>query len=295
MDGLELESLRCFEVAARELNFRAAAQRVSLSPAAFGQRIARLERALGAPLFARTTRRVTLTPAGLRALPNARVLLAGAEELRRVVRADGEAVPYELTLATRFELGISWLTPALSLLERRRPERTLHLEFGNSADLVRRTLAGDVDCVVTSQRMIPAGLRYGQLHEERYVFVQAPEEEPLTTAGDAAARTLLDIGPELPLFRYFLDTRPAREAWSFGKVEYLGTIGAILHRVREGAGVAVLPLYFVTGALEAGELIALFADHEPQRDAFRLLWRAEHPRERELEQLCDELRELPLR
>ena len=42
----DLESLRCFEEAARQLNFRAAAKAVGLTPAALGQRIRRLEEQL---------------------------------------------------------------------------------------------------------------------------------------------------------------------------------------------------------------------------------------------------------
>jgi DNA-binding transcriptional LysR family regulator len=50
-----LDSLQCFERAARLLNFRKAARAVGLTPAAFGQRIQKLEDQLGAKLFARTT------------------------------------------------------------------------------------------------------------------------------------------------------------------------------------------------------------------------------------------------
>jgi hypothetical protein len=60
---LDLESLRCFVHAAAELSFRVAAKACALSPAAFGDRIRRLEEDLGAPLFERTTRKVTLTAA----------------------------------------------------------------------------------------------------------------------------------------------------------------------------------------------------------------------------------------
>jgi hypothetical protein len=41
---MDIDSLRCFEAAATTLNFRAAAGRVHLSPAAFSDRLQRLER-----------------------------------------------------------------------------------------------------------------------------------------------------------------------------------------------------------------------------------------------------------
>ena len=48
---IDLTSLACFTTAARTLNFRAAAARMALSPAAFSERLARLEGELGVTLF----------------------------------------------------------------------------------------------------------------------------------------------------------------------------------------------------------------------------------------------------
>ena len=51
----DLDSLRCFITAAEQRHFRSAARAVGLSPAAFSDRIKRLELGLGASLFSRTT------------------------------------------------------------------------------------------------------------------------------------------------------------------------------------------------------------------------------------------------
>src|SRR6266478_6023414 len=170
---MDLESLRCFEAAATHLTFRVAAKAVALSPAAFGERIKRLEDQLATPLFARTTRRVALTPAGERLLPHARRLLDDAERCAEIVRADAAPAPYQLTVGTRYELGLSWLTPALRSLRARQPERTINLAFGDSADLLARVRNGLLDCAVTSTRLALAGLAYATLHDEDYVFVGA--------------------------------------------------------------------------------------------------------------------------
>ena len=83
---MDLDSLRCFDAAATTLNFRAGAGRVHLSPAAFTDRIQRLEDDLEVELFVRTTRRVALSEFGQRLLPIAREVLAGAERLRAASR-----------------------------------------------------------------------------------------------------------------------------------------------------------------------------------------------------------------
>ena len=79
---LDTRLLRAFVAVAEELNFTRAAERLFLAQQALSSQIAQLETRLDAKLFARTTRRVTLTAAGERLLPHARAVLdAGIAEL----------------------------------------------------------------------------------------------------------------------------------------------------------------------------------------------------------------------
>jgi LysR family glycine cleavage system transcriptional activator len=291
----DLDSLRCFEAAAVSLNFRRAARVVALSPAAFSDRIRQLEDQVGAPLFKRSTRQVALTVAGEALLPQARKVIAEAQ--RCLDRAGDAAPPFELTIGTRFELGLSWLTTALASMERERPDRILHLRFGDSDDLLGQIRSGSLDCAVSSVRLGTPGLRYELLHQEEYRLVARPAllaRAPLRTVADAPAHTLLDCLPDLPLFRYFLDGRPAGEPWSFGSVRYLGTIAAVKYRVLEGAGVAVLPAYYAAPELKSRLLREPLPRAKLLDDHFRLIWRQGHPREPELRQLAADLRKRPL-
>ena len=291
----DLDSLRCFEAAASRLNFRAASAQVFLSPAAFSDRIKRLEEQVGAPLFVRTTRHVALTAQGQALWPRARVALEAA---RACLNAEApEESPYELVLSTRFELGLSWLVPALEQLERARPHRTVHLSFADSPGMMAALRRGSIDCAVSSVRLVEANLRYALLHEESYVLVGSPrllKTSSLKHPAEAAQHRLLDISADLPLFRYFLDARPKDERWTFQRVHYLGTIGAVRALALTGRGVAVLPRYFVREDLARGRLTVLFKAQQLQTDFFRLIWRADHPRHAQLEQLGAELQRLPI-
>jgi DNA-binding transcriptional LysR family regulator len=185
----------------------------------------------------------------------------------------------------------------LTPLRTARPERTLHLRFGDSADLLAALRRGDVDACVTSVRISMGSLQYSPLHEEGYTFVAAvtlANERPLHGPGDAAHHTLLDAHPDLPLFRYLLDALPGAALWRFARTELLGTIAAIRHRVLEGAGVAVLPRYFVADDVAAGRLVELMPHVGLARDTFRLLWRDDHPLRVELLALAEELRGRPV-
>ncbi|MEM9693605.1 MAG: LysR family transcriptional regulator [Myxococcota bacterium] len=297
MTAPDVESLRCFVEAARSGTFRAAAKKVALSPAAFGDRIRRLEEELDCRLFERTTRRIALTPAGERLAPHAWQCLQQMERCGEIARRSRGRERFALRLGTRFELGMSWLTPALGPLEEENPERALHLVFGDTKALLLALRRGDADCIVTSARITEGGLRYARLHEERYVFAGAPSllnKNPLRRPQDAAKHRLLDIDAGLPLFRYLLDSRPGTEVWAFAHRQFLGTIGPIRERVRDGSGVAVLPRYFVAEDLKRKRLRRILARHRLPSDWFRLIWREDHPRQEAMEDLASSLLAMPL-
>ncbi|CAM5424823.1 HTH-type transcriptional regulator HdfR [Streptomyces fumanus] len=69
---LDPRLLRAFVTVAEELHFTRAASRLYVAQQALSRDVRRLERALGAELFLRTTRQVTLTADGEKLLPSTR-------------------------------------------------------------------------------------------------------------------------------------------------------------------------------------------------------------------------------
>jgi LysR family glycine cleavage system transcriptional activator len=292
-----LESLRCFVEAARLLNFRKAARTVALTPAAFGARIRQLEEQLGAPLFQRTTRVVTLTERGLSLLPYARACLQAAEECVRAARGEMGLPPMEIVLGTRHELGLSWVLPQLGPLARKLPHVTLHLYFGSGPDLLLRVRTAEVDCAVTSTRFSDPKLDAISVHREQYVFCGAASllaRAPFTRPEHARRHTLLDASADLPLFSYFRDAQKGT-AYEFARIVRLGTIGAIRQRALEGAGVAVLPEYLVREDLRKKRFRRILPRVTPLDDYFRLVFRIEDPRRSLFESLAKHMSEAPLR
>ncbi len=293
-----LDNLRCFLAAARLLRFAKAAKSVALTPAAFGQRIKQLEDQLGVPLFARTTRTVRLTEAGLALLPHAERCLAIADEGVRAARGESGPAPLELTLGTRHELGLSWILPQLGPLSAQLPWVRIHLYFGSADDLHRKVSALEIDAAVTSSPYTDRALDAVRLHREDYVLVGAASllaRAPLSRTEHAAGHVLVDISPELPLFRYWREAPGASDRLRFGGHAYLGTIAAIHDRVRGEGGVAVLPEYLVRKDLAHGKLRRLFPKVALRHDHFRLVFRADAPRRALLETLAGALAKAPLR
>lgn len=90
---LDPRLLRAFVAVAEELHFTRAAGRLYVAQQALSRDVRRLERELGAELFVRTTRHVTLTADGERLLPYARRVLAAQDELLTAFVSCGQARP----------------------------------------------------------------------------------------------------------------------------------------------------------------------------------------------------------
>jgi len=234
-----------------------------------------------------------LSEAGQRLLPHARQVLEQADRCATIVQAPEQRTPFELTVGTRYELGLSWLLPALPRLEALSPERTVHLYTSDATALMRALDHHEVDAVLSSTRLTGARLRYATLHPEEYVFCAAPGVR-CTGPEDAPGLVLCDTSPALPLFRYLLDSLGQAAPWRFRRHQYLGGIGGIRAYLRTQGGVGVLPRYFIERDLEAGDLVPLLPQVALRADAFRLVWRRGDPRESRLLALADALRDIPL-
>jgi DNA-binding transcriptional LysR family regulator len=284
-----VESLECFTSAARLLSFRAAARAVALSPAAFGQRIRALEEELEVRLF--------LTEAGLALLPYAERAVEAVAAVTHAARGDTRELPMELTLGTRHELGLSWVTPMLPRLTREHPGLLAHLYFGSGQDLILRVRSLAIDCAVTSTRLTDPKLDSIRLHEEKYVLVGRPQllrRLPLREPSDARRHTLIDTTEELPLFRYWRDAPGGVDSIAFGTVRRMGTIAAIREFVVRGEGVAVLPEYYVRKDLARRRLQLVLEEVVPLSDHFRLVFRTDDPRRSYFTSLAETMRSVPL-
>ncbi|WP_405784223.1 LysR family transcriptional regulator [Streptomyces sp. NBC_00859] len=81
LPDIEPRLLRAFVAVAEDLHFTRAAARLYVAQQALSRDVRRVERELGAHLFERTTRQVSLTADGARLLPYARRVLAAYDEL----------------------------------------------------------------------------------------------------------------------------------------------------------------------------------------------------------------------
>jgi LysR family transcriptional regulator, glycine cleavage system transcriptional activator len=111
--------LRAFEAVARHLNFRAAAEELSLTQSAISRQIQSLEEEVGGLLFHRHTRAVELTQAGATLL---RAVLPSLERMDAAVRQIRLTQGRQTVAVTTFaSLASMWLIPRLEGFQKAHP------------------------------------------------------------------------------------------------------------------------------------------------------------------------------
>jgi DNA-binding transcriptional LysR family regulator len=144
---LELRTLRYFVVAAEELHFTRAADRLYIGQQALSAALKRLESRLGVTLFDRTTRRVRLTSAGSALLPWARRILDSADLAVTAAQEADSAAVGELVLgiarsAYRFGAAV------IRAMEAEAPRIRLEIRHDFSQPLFDQLLTGELDAAV---------------------------------------------------------------------------------------------------------------------------------------------------
>lgn len=141
----ELSQLRCFVAAAEELHFGRAAQRLNMTQSPLSRQIQLLERILGVTLLERTSRQVSLTPAGQVFLIEARRIVRLAESAslsaRRVAQGDAGKVAIGFTAVSGYSLVPHIVANARASL----PNIDLDLHEMVSGDQVDALLTGLID------------------------------------------------------------------------------------------------------------------------------------------------------
>ncbi|MER6328925.1 LysR family transcriptional regulator [Streptomyces sp. NPDC001034] len=172
---MELRQLEYFVAVAEERNFTRAAERVHISQSGVSAQIRQLERELGADLFDRSARTVTLTVAGEAALEHARAALAAAGAVGQAVGEVTDLIRGRLTVGMVVGCTVAPLFDALAAFHRAHPGVEISLVEDDSDRLAEGVRAGTVDlALVGAAAIAPEGLDALTLVSERLVAAVPP-------------------------------------------------------------------------------------------------------------------------
>lgn len=122
-----LQSLLCFESAAKHQSYTDASQALFITQSAVSRQIQQLEELLGLTLFNRTRHGVELTPAGHQYYQNIKPHLIGLEQSTLdIIAHKGLGGTLKLGVVPTF--ATRWLLPKLHRFNEIHPEITIHLE-----------------------------------------------------------------------------------------------------------------------------------------------------------------------
>ena len=191
---IELRLWRQFLAVADALHFGRAAQQLHMTQPPLTQAIAQLEVLLGVKLFDRTKRSVQLTVAGAALVPEARDLLARAQALPRLARANADGEAGRLRLAFVSTVGFNLLPRWVRAFRERHPSVQLEL-IEATGDVQQSALErGEIDAgfVLHAPGVVPPGLHHLLIASEALV-VALPEQHPLAQVSSLPNLTLAQV------------------------------------------------------------------------------------------------------
>lgn len=260
------EQAACFAAVAESASFTKAAAALGCSKAHLSKQVSTLERALGAQLLLRTTRRLALTEAGHTYLAYCRKLRDALQDAERAVADTHASLAGTLHVTMPPSLGEAFLLDAVLEFQARYPRVAVALDLS----VVHRDLIGQgLDFAIRSSRTLDRGLVARPLARVADVLVAAPDllarHAPIRAPADLARVPCLTN----PLLR-------DADQWRFGDETVhvdarlrVNHFGALLRAALSGAGVARLPRYLVGPALADGRLKRVLPEHaDPSTPVF---------------------------
>lgn len=239
---MELTDLLTFSAVARTGGITRAAEELNTVQSNVTQRVKALEAEIGATLFERHSRGMTLTGAGRRLLPYAQRMAALSHEAVLAARDDGQPKgplaigSMETTAAVR-------LPALLAEFHRRFPAVRLTLKTATTADLVAAVLDGALDGAFVAGPIEHADLASTLAFREELVLVSARRFSNI-----AALRAgTPESGPTALVFRTGCTYRQRLEqvfsdfGWPSAARFELGTLDGMIGCVAAGMGVTLLP------------------------------------------------------
>lgn len=275
-DDILLGSIELFCLAAEHGSFTSAANAAGITPAAVSRSIARLEERLGVRLFARTTRRISLTEGGQGYYERCRSALGQLAEAERALSGQ-QAVPagrLRVSLPTTY--GHFRVLPWLAEFRARYPEVELDLHLSNrNIDFS----SGGFDLAVRAREPADSTLIARRLENADLVVVASPaylerHGRPLTpdvlVNHECIQFERPSTGRHVPwLFK--LDGE-VREVVTHGHLICSEDVLAGVTLARHGAGLYQTHRYIVAEDLEEGRLVEVLKEWGGCSRPFHLIY-----------------------
>ncbi|MFN3620119.1 LysR family transcriptional regulator [Sphingorhabdus sp.] len=269
----DFEAWSIFACVVEHKSFTGAAQALGRSKATISKAVMRLENQVGAPLFHRTSRRLSLTESGNKLVEHARSILSEGQAAEEAARGEASEPVGLVRLAVPMSFGLKQVGPVIAdfLCANRGISVDMHLSDAK-VDLI-----GDgFDIGLRIAALPDSSLRVRKLRDVKTYIVAAPVYlERMGTPRHPAELVKHEC------LQYSLLTAP--DHWRFtneagedvsarprGRLR-ANNSDAMLHSLRSGLGIAVVPDFIVSEDLATGAVIEILNDWQPPVVALHLV------------------------
>ncbi|MGE8701522.1 MAG: LysR family transcriptional regulator [Achromobacter sp.] len=259
-----LKAMQVFVEVADRGSLSAAAVHLDMSRAMVSRYLAEMEQWVGVRLLHRTTRRLSLTPAGAETLPRCRQMLDMVGDLHSAVATPEDTPRGLLRITTSMSFGARHLAPAVTDYVKRHPGTSVDLMLVERAvNLVEER----VDLAVRITNDLDPNLIARKLAECRSVVCASPEylarEGVPARIEDLSLRNCLThsyFGKSL--WRFERDGEPV-DVPVGGSIS-ANEVSVLCSAAVEGAGIAMLPTYYAAEYIASGKLQVVLPQCKPQ-------------------------------
>lgn len=255
---MELRHLRYFVTVSEAGSLLRAAERLRVAQPSLGQQISALELELGAKLFERSSRGMSLTAAGKQLLEHARIILGDIERARQAMR-DSDAAPHgNVVVGLPTTVALAVTVPLVAACRERFPQVRLKVSEAYSGFLREWLQAGRLDMAILFGEAQEPMLAKRVLLDERLALI--------TAGGGAAAPKRISLASvqrsELILpgrehgLRRIIDDACAVLGLELRVVAEVDSLSSVKKAVESGIAATILPLASVSAEVASGRLRA---------------------------------------
>lgn len=169
---MDTNGIQLFLIAAEMLNISAAGRQLGLAPAVASARLAKLEKQIGADLFHRSTRKVTLSLEGKEFLPFAKEILAQENAALAALGQCNEEIKGTLRFAASSTFAQLYIAPIIKDFLDAYPLINLQLKL---SDTQMNLIEGGFDLALRNYIIEDSGLRARKLADDKRILCASPE------------------------------------------------------------------------------------------------------------------------
>jgi DNA-binding transcriptional LysR family regulator len=264
---LDVARLRVFREVAVRGSFTAAANALHYSQPAVSHHVGRLEEELGVQLLHRSSRGLSLTPAGEKALRHADAVLERLDDAERELAQLAAVAKATVRLAAFPSAATTLIPGATAMLAERYPEVTLEVTQADPPEAIPALLEGRQDIALSYDypmldRPTESELDYELLCEDR-LLVALPEGHPLASRSTVELSALADetwVAPNPCICRDAIEAASSACGFVPQVVSQTNDYLAMQGLVAAGVGVALIPRLAAAAAVREGVVLRELAE-----------------------------------